>query len=376
MRSGALLIAVCLFGLAAAIGIAQEVVAEAEPTPVDTPVDPVARMIRIPLPIRGTVDTRVRRMLDQVLAELPDDAARSGKDRPTLVLEFWPPADGKGESSEFGRALDLARHLASSQTSGVRVVAWIPKTIRGHAVLVALACEQIVMHPDAQIGDAGVSESTIGPTLLLGYREIADRRRTIPPAVALGMLNPDLEVQRVTTPTGQRFLLSDEVDEFRKTTTVQSIDTVIPAGDAGLLSGDKLRLDYGFVSHLANDRRELAAALGVSANDLDLDPSLGGEWNAVQIELHGPIDTISVDRVMRVVEDRLNGNSTNFILLSIDSAGGSLEESTRLATWLAELDSTKVRSVAWVENQAAAEASLVALACDQLVMQEGRPDRW
>lgn len=326
---------------------------------------PFARLVRIPLPIQGTVDTKVRLVLEQILADLPQS-----EQRPVVVLEFWPPADGKGDSSEFGRALDLARFLASPTTSGVRTVAYLPRSIRGHAVLVALACEEIVMHPDAKIGAAGINESNIDPTVRRGYSEIADRRRTIPSAVALGLLDPELQVVRVGTATGVRFVVSDDLPEIQRTTTVQSIDTMIPAGEVGVLSGDKLRLDYGFVSHLVRDRRELAMSLNVQASDLEIDPSLGGEWNPVRVALDGPISSASVNRVIRSIEDCLRQDSVNFICIAVDSPGGSLGESIRLAGFLSELDATKVRTVAYIANEARADAAIIALACDQVVMQE------
>ena len=49
----------------------------------------------------------------------------------------------------FGQALDLARYISSRDLSGVETVAFIPRTVKGHAVLVAMACEEIVMAPDA-----------------------------------------------------------------------------------------------------------------------------------------------------------------------------------------------------------------------------------
>ena len=42
--------------------------------------------------------------------------------------------------------------------AGVKTVAYIPQTIKGHGVLVALACEEIVMNPEAELGEAGVDE--------------------------------------------------------------------------------------------------------------------------------------------------------------------------------------------------------------------------
>ena len=93
-----------------------------------------ARLVRIPLPITGTADTRVKRAVDSLLSELSQDGPR-----PVVVFEFWPPVNGTGEGSEFERSLSLARYLASDRLSRVRTVAYIPRSIRGHAVLAAIA---------------------------------------------------------------------------------------------------------------------------------------------------------------------------------------------------------------------------------------------
>jgi membrane-bound ClpP family serine protease len=323
-------------------------------------------LVRVPLPIRGSVDLRVKRMIDQLLSELPAEGTR-----PIVVLEFWPPDDGGGEGSEFERALSLARYLASQRLSGVRTVAYLPRTVKGHAVLVVLACEEIIMHPDAKLGAAGIREPVIDPTVRRGYSEIADRRRTIPAAVALGMLDPKLKVQQITTASGTRYVLADEVEAIRQTTTIQAIETLVPTGETGLLlSGDKLRLPHGFVSHLATNRRELAVALNLGLRHLEIDPSLGGQWQAIRLDLHGPVTAAAVNRVMRGLDDRQRQQPLNFVCLSIDSPGGSPKESIRLATYLAGLDATKIRTVSYVVKEARADAAIVATACDQLVMHD------
>ena len=58
------------------------------------------------------------------------------------------------------------------------------------------------------------------------------------------------------------------------------------------------------------------------------------------------------------------------IVLRIDSPGGSPQDSIRLAMYLSSLDSSKVRTVAFVASEARADAALIAVACDQLVMTE------
>ena len=323
------------------------------------------RLIRIPLPVTGNVDVRVKRAVTEVLRDLPSEGAR-----PVLVFEFWSPEDDEGVGSEFERCLSVARFLASDRLNAVRTVAYLPRSVRGHAVLVVIACEEIIMSPDAELGDAGFDETLIDPTVRRGYSEIADRRRTVPSSVALGMLDADLTVYKVKTADGVRYILGDELEKFRQEATVQQVDTLIPAGEMGLLTGDQLRLDHGFVSHLVSNRPELASALRLSASQLDLDPSLGDQWYPIRVELDGPITSQAVRYVERAIQDRMRSQSVNFVCLWIDSPGGSPAESMRLANFLADIDASQVRTVAYVAGEARADAALIALACDHLVMHD------
>ena len=304
---------------------------------VDVVADRPAHLIPVPLPITGTVDTQVKRMIDKLLAEFNGDGAR-----PILILEFRDQKGGAGQSSEFERCLSLARYLASDRLSGTRTVAYLPSDVKGHAVLPVLACEEIIIDPDAEFGEAGVAEPYIDPTVRRGYRETAERRRTVPVAVALGMLDKELTVHQVQTLEGVRYVLDDDLEELKQQTTVSSTQSLIPPGDMGRFTGRELRLKYGFASHLASDRKELAAALNIPARDIEQDPSLGGKWLPVRIDVNGPINAKAVNWTLRSLKQHLNDGRANFLCLRIDSAGGSAEDSLRLAGFLADLDATQI----------------------------------
>ena len=289
-----------------------------------------------------------------------------------LVLEFWPPPNEEdGLGSQFERSLALARYLASERLNDVRTVAYLPRSVLGHAVLPVMACEEIIMHPDAELGAAGHSEGPITPAIRGAYSEIANRRRTIPAAVALGMLDRDLKVLKVTTPTGTRYVLSDDLPALQEEVAVQAIDTMVPAGDLGRFTGLDLRLQHGFVSHVASERRELAEKLGIKMSSLEPDPSAGGQWNPIRVDLAGPVSATSTNRIKRGVEEQLRQGTVNLICVAIDSPGGDLAASLDLAIYLAELDSSQVRTVAYVSGQALGDAALVSLGCDHLVMHTG-----
>ena len=138
-------------------------------------------------------------------------------------------------------------------------------TLRSFNPRIPVACEQIIAHPDAELGQAGVADDALDPTVRSGYVEIAERRRTIPQAVVLGMLDPQLAVSRVQTQDGVRFVLSAELDELQKQSAVRSVEQVIPAGQLGNFTGTELRLKYGLASHLVRDRLQLASALQLPA---------------------------------------------------------------------------------------------------------------
>ena len=321
-----------------------------------------ARRIRIKLPITGSSDVSIKRIVQQVIEEAPRDG-----ERPIIVFEFWSPNDRTGAGSEFERSLSLARFLTSQSLDRVRTIAFIPKSAIGHAVLVALACEQIIMSEDAVLGDAGDGEKSIGPTMRGGYTEISRSRRTIPEAFALGMLDPELEIFRVTTDSGVLYASKSDLEHIQKERIdLQAIESMIPAGRMGRFRGSELR-QLGFVSYLAANPQELAARLNLPADQLEYDPSLGGNWRAIRMDLTGPITAQSVDRIIRSVQQQADIHDANFLCLQIDSPGGASVESMRLANYLSDLDPSQMRTVAYVPREARAAAAIVAIACDHVV---------
>ena len=132
-------------------------------------------MIQVPLPLTGNADTQLIAAIDKQLTELS-----SGDVRPTLILEFRAREGQATGGSRFERALALARYLASDAFSRVRTVAYVPESLEGHAILAVLACEQLIIAPDAELGRAGKHETSIDSTMRGAYQECAERRRVMP----------------------------------------------------------------------------------------------------------------------------------------------------------------------------------------------------
>lgn len=327
--------------------------------------DPVKlERLVVPLPIVGNVDTIVRSQIDRWLKTIAADQANVDK-RPLLVLEFRPAVGTVGEGSEYERALSLARFLASERLGRVRTVAFVPQSIEGHSVLPILACEQLVIGKDAEIGNAGRDEAALDPTVRRGYSEIAERRQTIPAAVALGMLDNKLAVTIATTPNGRRFVLSEELEKLRAAGEVTQEETLFHEGKSHKLSGRQLRLDFSFASHLASDLRELATALEVPVNDLTRASLPTDGWKPIRMQLSGNITRGEVNGIIRALRAQLEQTDANLLLLEIDCTGGSIDHSRRLAQELVDLRS-RLHTVAIVEKQALSDAAIVALSCHEL----------
>jgi membrane-bound ClpP family serine protease len=330
------------------------------------------RLIRVRLPLVGNADKHFKSVIQRALAQLAA-APKPDARRPVLILELAPARrhGGYGEGTDFERALSLARYLRSQELASVKTVAYIPQTIKGHGVLVALACEEIVMDPEAELGEAGLDEKSkqaIDPAIVSAYQQIAAARRNVPEAIALGMLDPRLEVLKVETDKGVEFVLRSDLDELEQKHTIVSTETIVPPGSMGSFSGREGR-EYGFVKLLSGDTESLARGLALPASAVVEDQSLLGEWRPVMLQVEGPITSRRVRQLETEIGASIRDRGANWIGLRIDSPGNKLEECLRLANTIAELDENEVQTVAYVPVEASGGAALVALACDQLVMQ-------
>jgi membrane-bound ClpP family serine protease len=329
--------------------------------------------VRVALPITGATTERVRRFVDRALSKYPPD-----ENRLVLIFEFEvPPKQAEyGRGSKFGFALVLADLLTSKQLQGVHTVAYVPQSIQGHAVLAVMACDEIVMAKDATLGLAGIDDAAVA--MEATYREIANRRRTIPAEVALWMLDKSREVLVVDTiEAGRQFVAPAALAELKKKQTVKPsprklCDPLDPQGSAaaepGLLTGNEA-WKLGFVTSLAERRVDLANALDVPPQDVEEDPGMVGELKAFQVNLTGLMNSDLASRAERMMIEAVEKKGANFICLWIDSPGGSVDFSLQLANAVKNLDRFgSVRTVAYIPDQARADAALVALACTEVAM--------
>src|SRR5262245_35731195 len=321
------LAAIALFGLVGGVGR----VAAAEDA------QPVAYCFEVALPITDAVEKSVTKRVEQAIARLPKNGPR-----PIVVFELRPASGTAGEGSSFGDALDLARFISGDRLgqAKVKTVAWLPRTVKGHAVLPVLACEQIIMAREAELGAAGSGErQAIDNALRDEYQHVAGRRQTVRAAVAMGMLDKDLAVYKLTLVQNKevRYATAEELKKLQEQGLVGTQDTLFQPGDPHLLTGQAMR-DAGFATHLADSRRSLAAALSIPAKSLiqDLTPEDG--WRALRIDLNGPIHKQSINWTLSSLEENRKRRNFNLLVVCLDTGGGDLNESKRLAEHIAGLN--------------------------------------
>ncbi len=329
----------------------------------------IGRTVRISLPLTGNDDALHQAIVQRAIDKLTADPNATRDRRPLLILEL-APREGDGRGSEFSSCFDLARFLTSEELSRVRTVAYVPRTVRGHAVLIAMACEEIAVAPAADLGEAGVDEDAakpLEPAILEAYLQIAGSRKTVPDAIARGWIDRTQEILKVETEESIELVTRAEVEKLRKNRTVVNEETLSPAGALASFTGREGR-ELGFVKYLAADKDALARALRLPRSAVDEDLSLAAEWQPIVIDIAGPITPATVRRTKTMIGDELKRNSANWIALRITSTGGELRDCLNLAQTVAELDSAEVRTVAYVPSEASGGAAIVALACDQLVL--------
>ena len=123
----------------------------------------------------------------------PQRRARAG--RPILVFEFRPGETARRARSEFGAAYDLANLISTELDGAKRTVAYVPEPLQGYAVLAALACDEIVMGPEASLGPITPGGPGGRPPPTASRSASSPMRKGRDPDLLLGMLDRDADLR-------------------------------------------------------------------------------------------------------------------------------------------------------------------------------------
>jgi len=122
----------------------------------------------------------------------------------------------------------------------------------------------------------------IHPTTRSGYAEIADARKTIPTALALGMLDKDLKVGEKPRSAGRkrRHSISPRRRSGRASQARDGDFNGRSEARAGLFSGDRAGTSWTSRPISPPIRDGVAKALDLPPTALREDPSLSGDWQS------------------------------------------------------------------------------------------------
>ncbi len=372
--------------LAWAAGAGQDDRQQVETDKANFDTDRIGFLVRIPLPIDGKVSAEVRRTLKQI-SEQPQVMLRR-EERPVVVLEFDTASGKTGRGSELEACMSLALYLGNADLNRIRTVAYIPASrsfiesnnrnandqqiegqLNGHAVLVAIAANQIAIEPDVAIGDAGIDEQQLRPLFREVYRSVANQRlTTLPVEVVLSMLDNQLQLFRVTFNDGSvEYANAEQWKELEASGRAAKTETITPAGEFTRLTGRQLA-DFGLVRLTPGSRAELARTLDLAPNSLEGNPAEGSDWKAMQVTLPPVIDARTVKWAIRALKQRVERQQFNLVIFNIEQNTGDVDACIRLAQYLAEYDPDKIQTVAFVRDNAQGPVGLIALTCDRLIM--------
>lgn len=363
----------------AAARIAPQEAAGGQPAPPAEKSRRAAYLIDVPLPLMGTRDELIQRQINQIA-----NKTRGQEQRPVVILRFAAEGAGGGDNaaaggqepgndsrgSQFERGLSLARFLTSPSVARVRLVAYLPAPVEGHAVLPVLACEEIVASTSAELGRAAVDEENVDDTVRSAYRDIVRRRGTLSEAAVAAMLDPNVEVVQVELDDGQsRVVTGAEAKQLRSEGKVIRDKSLWSGG--GLASFSSLRMrELRWISHIVDSEDALTTALNVSGRlqSLRMQPE---QWVAARVELTQNLDANRVNQIIRSIGERKDKDHINLLVVELADIQAPFDEALRLALFLANLDEEGVSTAAIIEQSCASPALLSALACDQVMTLSG-----
>jgi membrane-bound serine protease (ClpP class) len=331
---------------------------------------PLGKYLTVTSPVDDLVFGRVK----NAVLNLESQAQQQHR-RAVLILEITHG------TTPFHQVYGLAKFLTSAEIADVKTVAWIPETVTGNNVVIALACNEIIMHPDADLGDIGLGKA-LDRDEQQDVLHLIEKRHNprLSPALVMGMCDPQRETLRakVQLPAGKdgketseyRIVTKDELERLQKSKLpILDVQTIKESGDLGNYSGSKARSLGVLTVQTIETRGELADVYNLPREALRDDPASGEKPRVQLIKVEGVVDSVLEAFIERQI-DRAVTAGVNTLIFEIDSPGGALTSSQNLANAIADLDPKKVHTIAYIPKgkQALSGAAMIALGCDEIYM--------
>ncbi|HKI36654.1 MAG TPA: NfeD family protein [Gemmataceae bacterium] len=329
-------------------------------------------------PITSEIVNKVRGTTERFVSRFKGAAGDGARRELKIIYDFNPDNKPAG-SPYFGPCRDLADFLLDQKE--VRTVAFVHARTTRHTVLPILACRDVVMSSDALLGDVRGDQDPQKPLasdMMEAYRRVAADHRC--PAIALKMLDPDMEVVRATRVkgSGDWYIDRRRADEEAKNgVLVVNPEPVLRAGASSTLYSREQAEHFGVATLVRDTRDEVRRAYRLAPASLREDPLMGRNPVAWRIDVRGAVTTGSAEslrrQVGRAVGDR--AHPANLIFLQLECGGGDTLVARDLAAWLRDRKDDRgenpIMTVAFVPRAAPDTAVFLALGCTEIVMQKG-----
>ncbi len=233
-------------------------------------------------PPRAVVHLRIEGELDvgtqSHLRRAIERAQRTSEGgQPRLVVELDTPG------GEVELMWKLASQIDAASEQGVLVAAWVHSRAYSAGALVAMACDPLLVSPQAAIGAAapvvmmpgGIAQvpdetvrAKVTSALRSSFRGWAERHGR-PPALAEAMVDRSVGVKEVLQEGVPRLMSQTEYDDARsRGEALEVVRTIVAPGDLLALSGSQA-VELGLADALASSIEEVLDKLGVAGAQVE-----------------------------------------------------------------------------------------------------------
>ena len=285
-----------------------------------------------------------------------------------VVFDFNP--GGKDAATpDFGPCLDLARYIKSLRSEkNLLTIAFVKNKVTRHSVLPVLACDELVMAPEAAIGAVSPNPgATPDKVDVVNYESFVLPGQA---AIVLKMLDAQVEILKGERNNAVWYVdARKEAEAAREGVVIADKKPVLRAGELGLYRTDDA-LKFQLCKAILASRQQVETRYnlppGSHRDDVLMDRNRVCWRLTVQGEVTGGLES-SLKRQL----ERATKRGANLIILQLECSGGSTTTARDIAEHLRGLrtpDGQAVMTVAFIPFNAGDTAAFIALGCNEIVM--------
>jgi membrane-bound serine protease (ClpP class) len=308
-------------------------------------------------PIEGNDVSRLKSRIDS-------ERRKENTTLDKVVFDFNP--DNKDSSSpSYGNSYELASFIRELTLNGITTVAYVSKRVTGHSVLPVLACGELCMSPNGQLGQVVENQAAPPPEEQVQYY------LSLAKPEHRGLIHKmcDRNVEVFSGLRKESLIYFDG----RKKNEPQFADVLnvkpVPDMNPGVTEiYNQIRAQrFGLCLLVKDSREQVAEWYGVNLKA----GVATGTGKACKIEIVGAVDAILKDKLRRQLQETASRKESAVFLIFNSDGGGDPKIARELADELADLrDVAKnpIRTIAFIPVHAPDLAGILALACSEIVM--------